>query len=217
MKSLERLKQHCQFVTDYDCYVLLAIVRKKDIEEITHSKEIVIKEIIKNKDEIESKYNKVKNIISSEKYKQYPFYFYVSVNARDTKKATFSLLNRMNKYIQEETNGINHGDIFKRIDRLFYSELMKPSSAGKNRKFLIDIDTKDENILKWINNLLKIELPMGGNIPYLKKYETRHGFHFVTNPFFVTQFINNLLNVEIDYKICEVKKDALLFLEYIER
>ncbi len=214
MNPVDKLKQHCQFNNDYDCHVLLAIVRKKDVENMTHSKEITIKEIIKNKDEIESKYNKIMGAINSEKFKKYPFYFYVSVNARDTKKAAFSLMDRFMKYILEETNGVNHSNEFKRFDRLFYSELMKPSSIGKDKKFLIDVDTKYTHSLHNINKSLEriIDFSQEKDI-----YETKHGYHYVVAPFDVTRFVSNLLETGEKYNICEVKKDALLFIDYIER
>ncbi len=51
---------HCEFNSEYDCYVLLAVSRKKDIPEITSSQEIVFREVIKNEKDIKKKYLKVK-------------------------------------------------------------------------------------------------------------------------------------------------------------
>lgn len=94
MKPIELLQQHCEFESDYDVYVLLAVSRKKDTPEITNSQEIVFREIIRHKDDIVRKYNKLKaqaeNYID-DKGNKFPFYIYVSLNARDTKKAFFCL------------------------------------------------------------------------------------------------------------------------------
>ncbi len=60
MNPKRLLKKHCKFGTDYDVYVLLGIARKKDNPNTTNSQEVVFREIIKNPENIEKKYTKLK-------------------------------------------------------------------------------------------------------------------------------------------------------------
>ena len=50
------LEEHCEFLGEYDCYVLLAVSRKKDTPEITNSQEIIFREVIKSTKDIKRKY-----------------------------------------------------------------------------------------------------------------------------------------------------------------
>ncbi len=60
MKPITLLKKHCIFSNEFDVFVLLGVARKKDNEGITNSQEVVFREIIKDADNIEKKYTKLK-------------------------------------------------------------------------------------------------------------------------------------------------------------
>lgn len=209
MKPIELLEKHCVFNDDYDCYILLAVSRKKDVEWITNSQEIVFRDIIKRKEDITKKYLKLKASILNfrdEEGRPYPFYVYVSANARDARKATFSLINRINHWVQEELNGVDNSKMFKRLAGHFYSELMKPANRGKTKHFLIDYDAKDK--LKSLQE--DIEQTYGANI--ILTQETRNGHHLITTPFDKGRWNKTGCNV---FYNCEVKSDANLFVEYV--
>ena len=78
-----------------------------------------------------------------------------------------------------------------------------------NKRFLLDIDTKDEKI---ITRIIGGCLGQFQKIPTIKQ-ETKNGWHYVTSPFNEQEFINALIYYSLE-SICEVKKDALLFLEH---
>ena len=208
MTPIELLNKHCVFDDDYDCYILLAVSRKKDTPEITNSQEIVFRDIIKRKEDITKKYLKMKSSIinyKDEEGRPYPFYLYVSANSRDARKATFNLINRINHWFQEELNGVDNSKQFKRVAGNFYSELMKKGSRGKTKHFLIDYDAKDKlkELQQRINNY-------GGEI--ILTQETRNGHHIITTPFDKNKWNNSGNNKYYD---CEIKTDANLFVEYI--
>ena len=209
MTPLELLNKHCVFSDDYECYVILTVSRKKDTPEITNSQEIVFRDVIKRKEDINRKYHKIKASIVNyrdENDKNFPFYVYVSANSRDSRKATFSLINRINHWFQEELNGVNKSKMFKRIHGYFYSELMKKENRGKTRQFLIDYDAKDKlkELKQRINNY-------GGDI--ILTQETRNGYHIITTPFDRNKWNNSGNN---EYYDCEIKTDANLFVEYVK-
>ena len=211
MKPIETLKKHCEFKGAYDIYVLLAVSRKKDVEHITNSQEIVFREVIKNEKDIERKYRKIKCMCESYKDsdgRSYPFYLYVSLNARDSLKATFGLMNKINLWMEETIRGIDRSAFFKKIYGHFYSTLMeKESKSQRTKYFMFDIDTKDEE------EIYSLEYFMEGYVKIVMRIETRNGWHYKVEPF-NSELIRDSLN---EYsEVIELKRDANLFVGYIE-
>lgn len=212
-KSIEILKEHCEFNSPYDCYVLLAVSRKKDSEHITNSQEIVFRDVIKNEKDIERKYLKMKAQCESYKDldgKSYPFYLYVSLNARDSVKATFQLMQKINLWTEEMLRGVDRSQFFKKVYGHFYSTLMHKISKSKHTKyFMFDIDTKDDE------EIHHIEYELEGYAKIIMRVETRNGWHYKVKPF-NAEHIKDLLN-DPEYKdIIELKRDCNFFVEYIQ-
>lgn len=208
--GLKTLKEHCEFNSEYDCYVLLAVSRKKDTPEITNSQEIIFREVIKKESDIVRKYLKIKAMCESyrdEAGKQYPFYLYVSLNARDALKATFALMAKINLWMEETMRGIDRSQFFKKVYGHFYSTLMHKGSKSKHTKyFMFDFDIKDEHRLKEFTELLNEHTKVSMTI------ETRNGYHLKVKPFNAIP-IQKYLDDNKD--IIELKRDANLFVEYI--
>jgi len=208
MEPIEMLNKHCEFNNEYECYVLLAVSRKKDTPEMTNSKEIVFREIIKNREDIVRKYNKIKSCVinyKDENGKSYPFYIYITNNNRNSKKAMFSLMNRMMGWIQEESNGVERSKMFKKIDDYFISETMKYINHGTNKYFLFDYDEKNK-----FNDFEEVLIKKG--IVTFIIQETRNGYHIKTKPF-DPRLLQHLDKSKFPF---EIKKDALLFVEYVK-
>ena len=170
---------------------------------MTTSDEVVFREVIKDESNIEKKYTKL--LTQCENYKtaagkKLNFYIYASVNARDVKKGYFSLKRKLIGYEEEMINGVSHSNQLKRIDSFWISALMQPESRVKERRFMLDIDTKDEIIIdRILNDFPRI---------IICKRETVNGWHYVVAPF----------NKQIGtcFSVMEVKTDALLFLKHIK-
>ncbi len=208
MNGIELLKKHCHFETQYDCYVLLAVSRKKDTPELTNSKEIVFREVIKNESDIEKKYLRIKSMVNNFKDiegKSYPFYIYVSLNRRDAKKATFLYLNKILGWVQEEINGIDRSRHLKKLYGEFYSVLMMKESRSTGQKyFMIDYDEKEPFRLNSFLEVLK-----NREVGYEFVQETRNGSHIKLKPF----DRRVLEDIKHDF---EIKIDANFFVEYVE-
>lgn len=213
MKQIEILKQHCEFKSEYDTYVLLGISRKKDTPELTNSKEIVFREVLRKSEDIDRKYQRLKlnceNFRTNEG-KKLPFYIYITMNARDARRSIRLLLSKINDCLYEEMLGNDRSRILKRIDREFISSLMKKESRSFNTKyFLIDVDTKIVNFNHKVEDIL---------ITYdafVFAHETRHGYHIKTKPFNIQEFNKNFTQEELD-NLVDVKPDGLLFVEYVK-
>jgi len=211
-KGIETLNEHCEFNGKYDVYILLAVSRKKDTPEITNSQEIVFREVIKSESDIKRKYLKLKAMCESyrdEEGKKFPFYLYISLNARDSLKATFGLTSKINLWLEESMRGIDRSQFFKKVYGHFYSTLMHKTSKSKNTKyFMFDIDTKDEE------EIHHIEYELEGNTKIKMKVETKNGWHYKVTPFNAENIRDLLTKKEYKGKI-ELKRDANLFVEYI--
>jgi len=214
MIPLELLKKHCKFTNDYDIYVLFGIARKKDNAMITNAQEVVFREVIKEEDNIEKKYTKLITTCKAYKTidnKSLNFYVYISVNGRDVRKGYIAFKNMMINYEREILFGTDCHNQLKRVDAIWVSSIMKPEGRSmQNKRFLIDIDTKDYDLLSKIRKNLD---NVGANV--LLEQETKNGFHQVTETFDKMKFMNIIINEGIK-DICEVKTDALFFVEYIE-
>ena len=206
MKPIDLLNKHCEFTTTYDCYILIAVSRKKDTPEITNSQEIVFREVIKRKDDIIRKYNKIKAQVTNykdENGKSFPFYIYVSLNRRDAKKGAFLLMNKMLGWAQEETNGTDRSRMWKKTYGHFYSCLMMKEARSTGQKyFMIDFDEKN-TITKFLTELNNM-----GIVPDIVQ-ETRNGYHLKLKP-----FDRRLLDSIKEHYDFEVKTDANFFVEY---
>jgi len=192
----------------------MGVARKKDNEGITNKQEVVFREIIKGESNIGKKYTKLKTQCSNyvtEDGRKLNFYIYVSVNGRDVRKGYIAFKEQLVKYEREIIFGTECSMQLKRIDSIWLSAIMKPESRSlENKRFLIDIDTKDEKILSSIELYLKHEK----GIIELKQ-ETKNGWHYITNPFNKQSFVNTIIYHGLE-KVCEVKTDALLFVEHID-
>jgi hypothetical protein len=185
----------------------MAVSRKKDTPEITGSKEIVFRKIIKKPEDILRNYLHIIAQVTNFKDefgKSFPFYIYVSVNARDSYKATHTLMTDILHWFYEDKKGTDRSMMYKRVDNYFYSALMKPESRTTSQKyFIIDYDEKTR-----LSEFIKILSTRNIYIEIIN--ETKNGYHIKTKPFDV-RLLDDLKG---DYPI-ELKKDALFFVQYI--
>lgn len=199
------LKKHCEFNSKYDAYVLLAVSRKKDSPEITNSKEIVFRRIIKRPEDIKRKYLDISSQIKNykdENGKSFPFYLYVSLNARDAYQASQGLMNRILFWMNEERKGNDRSRMYKRIDGHFYSQLMKKECKTKAQKyFMIDYDDDKDRINTFMKELIDLDVEI------MMRQPTKGGYHIKVKPF-------DRRLPDLDGWDAEVKADANLFVEY---
>lgn len=204
MKPLDLLKKHCKFDHPYEVHVLFGISRKKE-NDCTNSQEKVFREVIKRPEDIEKKYQRLRKstfAYRDENGKSRKFYIYVSVNPRDTRKAFFRLQNEMVTMNEELSRQIDISNRLNRIDRYWYSCLMRPSSRSGRGKFLADIDTKDKKLLARVTKELKLFTKI------ILKQETKNGWHYLIEPYD--------RSYGAGFSFVEIQTDRLLFIEWID-
>lgn len=197
--TVETLEDFCEF-GDRRVYVLMAIARKKENEDITSGSEIVFREVVKDKEDIGRKVEKLRN--ASKNYGgAEKFRLYISANARDTLKGYFRFKGTMDSWIEDRVNGQDDTDRkMKRIDSHWKSELQKPHCRDETL-FIYDLDVENTERLE----VLKEELSKHTEI--VLERETPNGFHVVVKPF-------NHNEIKLDFEV-ERKNDGMIFLEML--
>jgi hypothetical protein len=206
MEPIKFLKEHCEFNEPTDCYVIIAVSRKKDTPEITNSTEIVFRDVIKSADEIEKKYLKMKACITNYKDidgKSFPFYLYIQLNPANGRKASIELLNKITNWLSTESLDKQIIEHYKRTYAEFYSCLMVPKCRGSKKYFMIDYDSKN-NIGTFVEDLWKLT-------KVILVQETRNGYHIQCEPFDERKLDKTLYDEPY-----EIKHDSLMFVEYFK-
>ncbi len=199
---LSFLKQYCKFGPNR-LYILLAMARPKENEQITHNNMPIFREIISHEEKIEQKYKKLKTISNNyiKNNQKLKFRYYISANARDIDKSFYLFQKKLLKMQRDIHNGHTETQHkIKRLDKEWISMLQKSGNKDDNY-FIIDIDKLNISILKTIYDELKEET----NI--IECIRTPNGFHLITEPFNPNQDI-------LDEDYIEIKKDDLFFLSW---
>lgn len=127
---------------------------------------------------------------------------YSCVNRRDIRKA---IRNFKTEQLEADYYAEDHrNDFYFDIGNRWISCLMQQNARAETL-FLIDTDFSTEMLDtgEYCNSVLKHLQEI--NVEVVTSYPTKNGYHFVTKPFNPNLF---------DSKFGEIKKDALLLLEY---
>lgn len=96
-----------------------------------------------------------------------------TVNQRDCEKARIWLIHKLIDF--PEGRGF--------VDSLWRTALLQPCNIYGEKKFMFDVDTKDENKLNDFGKLVTEGLIQTGALLLVNPYETPHGWHYITAPF----------------------------------
>lgn len=205
MTTQEFIEDYCDFSGDR-VYVLFAIARKAENEEITSATEIIFREVLRKPEDIRRKLSKLRVI--AEDYEpdedlEPTFRLYLTANARDAKKAYFNFVNRLQGWMQGLVQGDDAiPDKLQNIDSEWKSELQRPHNRIDNY-FIFDVDTKDTEVVSWTLSEVKNK-----GAEMIANRETPNGRHIITTPF-------NYTRLELPDSV-EVKTDGMVFLEYLK-
>jgi hypothetical protein len=180
----------CDFTHGYRC--LFLIHRNKEGGETNNTK---ARKLIVNG---EKEYQQMLSELLTEQFDGavagIPYRIYASVNPRDIAKAI-----RQFKYEQLDADYFDESakvGFYLDIKNRFLGCLMQPRSRADSR-FIFDIDTEDNS------DFLKA-LP--SEVPILKMYRTKNGWHAITEPFNHTQMVMP--------PFVSINVDGLLLLKY---
>jgi len=194
--GLDELESYCAF-GDERVYLLLAIARSKEHEDVTGTTEPAIREVVEDAQDLGRKIEHLDQVVSrfDSRYR-----LYLSANARDTTTAFFELRERMDDWLRMRLGG-NEEVLpkFKRVDSEFKSVLQSDTCKAEPN-FIFDLDDVTAAEAETFRNRL------GEYTTVRMVRETPNGYHVVTESFNYTEF-----TAAIEY---ELKTDGLVFLTY---
>jgi hypothetical protein len=202
--NLEELKSLCEFEGDNECYVLIAIARKKYNPEIK-SEAAVFREVVKRPEDIERKYKKLRILVRNFEHSNIrpeDFNLYVTANPRCCAKAYKMLKQR---FAQWDYEGLYPH--IKKITGEWFSCLQTPECRARKRFFVLDIDTKDHDFL---DKVAKALMDDGINIVDFLTIPTRSGIHMLVEP---GALVNVRKLASENKELMEIKPDGLVFIE----
>lgn len=179
-------------------YILIAIARSKDNQDIQASNQPTIRKIVEDEEEITDKIEQISHATSR---LEHNYRLYASINARNTQKALFLLQDKMNDWTAKVLMGDEQVQVnFKRIDHEWKSILHKPASRD-DKRFLFDVDKPEDNARDTILEAVEQHTDV------LQVSESPNGHHIITEP-----FNYNEIDVDLDY---ELKKDGMFFVDML--
>ncbi len=191
------LEDYCEF-GENRVYVLLAIARAKEKKEYNNNSEPVIREVVEEREDLESKIRQLDHAAS--RFGS-DFRLYISANPRNTIKAFFMLKRRMDDWMEMSFNG--NKDVEKKFGRIDseYKSVLQKDRCKDETNFIFDLDNVSskecEKFRQYLNSFTEVKLVN----------PTPNGFHIVTEP-----FNYNKIDSNIDY---ELKTDGMIFLSFI--
>lgn len=203
---LEFLRSFCEF-GENRVYVLSAIARPKENEQISHNSIPTLREIVTREEKLKSKYSRLKAL--SQEYiadegGNLTFRLYISTNARDVDKSFFLYQKRLVDLNKKKMSGHEpSADHIKRLDKEWISTLQTEGNKVDNY-FIIDVDQDSEEAYRKALDLLS---PVTEIITANK---TPNGYHIITEPFNYPDWEG--LSSEIDI---EVKTDSMMFIQML--
>lgn len=223
---VDKILSHCDFTKG--AYIIQAHARRKLNDGLTHNREIMFREVLTkgNKKYIQKKLDILMKKVS--KVPEYKFYFYVSLAPKNIKLAYKILAQRIIQWVYDYYYGAKDPkNTAKKCLKHLKSEYktavaQKEASITSNRIFMIDIDTKDVEVITDVENTIR-SLAQGTIDTKMKKmkdaeskgkkikksksittnvsdwiiagYETNNGYHLITHTFDRSKL--NIKNVEV--------------------
>lgn len=143
-------------------YVLEVIKRRKENPGIK-SNSVLVDTFYLYKGDLELRYDRIKEVCNSSNARAY-----LRLNVRSSKAVACRTMSKVAKLIEDSN--------YKAVKRAYASAAGEVNSAI-HRRWIVDVDTKDEWSLQRVIELVKLYNPILAQIP------TVNGFHFVVNPF----------------------------------
>lgn len=204
--TLEFLTEFCEFGPNR-LYILSAMARPKENENISHGSIPMFREIITSEEKIRQKYARLKalaNNYTPEEGGDLEFRLYITANARDTEKSMHIFQKQLIDMKHKISNGHEHTrDKIKRLDKEWESTLQSDGNKEDNY-FIIDIDSDSKDLYERAAKSLERETTI------LHSTRTPNGYHIITEPFNYPEWEGLSWDEEI-----EIKTDGLTFIRMI--
>lgn len=176
--------------------------RKKEVSNINKNSNVVKSYVVKSLDYLEYKLeNEIIPICNSLNARAM-----IDLNPKSLRRVTHAMLRKLSGYIEDNYyEGV--------ISKLFTSCTAATSidkSTGIEKYWILDIDTKDTEVLSRVQSIINICEPIEEGKNKIKGLlESKNGFHIFATPFNVQTYEKLKANNYQYLKDVEVKKDCL--------
>ena len=195
--NLELIKPLLNFENEGDFYMLYILKRKKDQPEGERDNHQSVRTIrsycIKSVEQLEKRYDEIKMMCEMFKARAY-----IHVQKQNHKDVSLNMMVALAQRIQDG----NHEQ-----QNLFDSVVGQLKTLEK--RWIVDIDTKDEKVVHRIAKLVDMIRPEGSKIEAV--IPTKNGYHLITKRFDVMEF-KKYMNLGGDVPDIQKKNPTLLFL-----
>lgn len=168
VNNFNLIKEILRFSSPDDFYHLQIIKRKKENPELGSNSYVVKTYYIRSIEHLEKYYNEIISICNYHKARAG-----INLNKRSFEKVGFNTLKKITDQIMNKD--------FKSIRNAYNSVCGSCSNAGKGKKWIIDVDSLDINVL----NETYDKFPKKNHIVTLP---TKNGYHIITKPFNLEEF-----------------------------
>lgn len=197
INNLELIKPLLNFEKEGDFYMLYVFKRKKDQpegEKDNHQSVRTIKTYcIKSIEHLEKRYDKIKQLCEMFKARAY-----IHVQKQNHKDVSLNMMVELAQRIQNGQHNQNG---------LFDSVVGQIKTQEK--RWIVDVDMKDEEALLKIMRLVNKCRPEGNKI--YATIPTKNGYHLITGRFDVMEF-NKIMSLQGDVPDIQKKNPTLLYL-----
>jgi hypothetical protein len=196
INNLELIKPLLNFENEGDFYMLYIFKRKKDqtTDKANHQSVRTIKTYcIESIEQLENRYEEIMQLCEMFKARAY-----IHIQKQNHKDVSLNMMVELAKKIQ---NGQHNQK------NLFDSVVGQLKTLEK--RWIVDIDMKDEEVVHRIAKLVDMVRPEGPKIEAV--IPTKSGYHLITSRFDVMQF-NKHLSLQGDVPDIQKKNPTLLFL-----
>ena len=175
INNLEQIKKLLVYDSEDDFYHLQIIKRKKEHSELGSNSYIVKTYYITSNEYLDLKFEEIKNLCDFHNARAY-----INLNRRSFEKLAYHNLKKV-------TDCIMNRD-FKSV-RKSYESVCDSYMNEPNKKWIIDIDSKDFDYVLVIANMIKHTVPIIESESKIVTFiETKNGWHIITKPFNVFEF-----------------------------
>lgn len=176
MSNWTTVKERAEKILDFqegEVYVAIVLQRKKYNEEIAKSSRVIQREIL-DKEHWEAKLKKLFFLVTQYEGHKY-MNLYLQINPRSARRGIFNLKNLLNVW---ELQGSY--DPYEHLVSHWLSCLERKSARSRRNYYLVDVDTKDSELLQRMRDFLVVYEQL--------VVETRNGFHIIARPFDTQKF-----------------------------
>jgi hypothetical protein len=197
INNLELIKPLLNFEQPGDFYMLYVLKRKKDQPEGERDNHQSVRTIktycIESIDHLEKRYEEIQQLCEMFKARAY-----IHVQKQNHKDVSLNMMVALAQRIQD--GNVNQKGLFDSVVGQIKTQ---------EKRWIVDIDTKDEIVVHRIAHIVDQLRPEGPKIQAV--IPTKNGYHFITSRFDVLGF-NKYLSLQGDVPDIQKKNPTLLYL-----